>query len=175
MGRGRPVRRVFCLCMGAYLSSHFVAVIRPLMFSFRVALLVLLVGMGATTAWGQPQDSTSESSQPNQVVDRVTEAFVNGRPEQLLGPATDRVELSLFGTRTLYSSAQAFYVLRDFFSNYTPRRFRVDDVTATASSCFVSGMYEHAQSERALQVFVRLVQQDEAWRLHEVRIDHEAE
>ena len=145
------------------------------MFASRLALLVLLLGMGAPTAWGQSQDSTSGSSEPNQVVDRVTEAFVNGRPEPLLGPATDRVELSLFGTRTFYSSAQAFYVLRDFFSNYAPRRFRVDDVTATDTSCFVSGMYEHTQSERALQVFVRLVQQDESWRLHEVRIDHEAE
>jgi len=106
----------------------------------------------------------------------VTEAFVNGRAEQLLGPATDRVEISLFGTRTFYSSAQAFYVLREFFSNYTPRQFRVDDVTATDVSCFLSGTYDHAQSERSLQVFVRLVQQEgEAWRLHEVRIDHEAE
>jgi hypothetical protein len=40
----------------------------------------------------------------------------------------------------------------------------------------VSGTYGHAESNRALQVFVRLIQQDgEAWRLHEVRIDHEAE
>lgn len=146
------------------------------MLSLRLVLVLLLVGMGASIARGQPRDTTEASARPMHVVDRVTEAFVSGSAERLLGPATDRVEVSLFGTRTYYSSAQAFYVLRDFFSNYTPRQFRVDDVTATDVSCFVSGTYGHAESDRALQVFVRLIQQDgEAWRLHEVRIDHEAE
>ncbi len=146
------------------------------MFSLRLVLMLFLIGMGASIAWGQPRDTTDSSARPAQVVNRVTEAFVNGSAERLLGPATDRVEVSLFGARTFYSSAQAFYVLRDFFSNYTPRQFQVNDVTSTDVSCFLSGTYEHAESERALQVFVRLVQHEgEAWRLHEVRIDHEAE
>lgn len=146
------------------------------MFSLRLVLVLVLVGMGASIVRGQPRDTTDATARPEHVVNRVTDAFVNGSADRLLGPATDRVEISLFGTRTFYSSAQAFYVLRDFFSNYAPRRFRVDDVTATDVSCFVSGTYDHAQSERALQVFVRLIQQEEAgWRLHEVRIDHEAE
>ncbi|MFO8098235.1 MAG: DUF4783 domain-containing protein [Salinibacter sp.] len=144
------------------------------MIPYRIALIALLIGWGAIDGQGQPRDTTS-SSTPVHVVERVNDAFANGSSERLLGPATDRVEVSLFGTRTVYSSSQAFYVIRDFFSNYVPRRFQVDDVTETGTTCFVSGTYEHDQSERALQVFVRLVQQDEAeWRLHEVQIDYEA-
>ncbi|MFP4228572.1 MAG: DUF4783 domain-containing protein [Salinivenus sp.] len=143
------------------------------MITYRIALLALLVGWVATVARAQPRDTTS-SSTPVHVVERVSDAFANGNSERLLGPSTDRIEVSLFGTRTVYSSAQAFYVIRDFFSNYAPRHFEVDDVTETGTTCFVAGTYEHDQSERVLQVFVRLVQQDEeGWRLHEVQIDYE--
>lgn len=146
------------------------------MFTLRLLSIVLLAGLVPTLVLGQPQDTTSGSPASAQVVERITDAFQQGSAERLLAPSTDRVEVSLFGARTYYSSAQAFYVLRDFFSNYAPRQFRVSDVTETATSCFISGRYEHTHSERALQVYVRLVQPERNdWRLHEVRIDHEAE
>jgi len=107
------------------------------------------------------------------VAQRVAGAFSSGDASRLLNPAADRIEISLFGARTFYSSAQALYVLREFFRSHAPRRFRVQDVMETGTSCFVQGEYEQARRARRLQVYVRLGQPEgnELWHLHEIRIE----
>lgn len=140
----------------------------------RFALPLLLIGMMVPVARGQT--STAEEAPRDTIVTRVATAFTNGDAQRLLTPAADRVEVSLFGTRTFYSNAQAFYVLRDFFDEHVPQRFTVQDVTETETSCFVTGTYQHVRSERALQVYVRLTRPSEkTWQLHEVRISASAE
>jgi hypothetical protein len=112
---------------------------------------------------------------PDTVLQRVTTAFSDGNAQLLLSPAADRVEVSLFGTRTFYSSAQAFYVLREFFDTHPPAAFSVNDATGAGRSCFLRGRLDHAHDERTLQVYVRLVHRGDAWQLHEVRIDADVE
>lgn len=138
----------------------------------RLSLVLLLMGgvMSAPVAWGQATDTTAKG--PSDVVERVTEAFGQGDAERLLVPSADRVEVTLFGARTFYSSAQAFYVLRDFFRSNTPQDFSVDDVTEAGTSCFVRGLYEQDRVDRPFHVFVRFSKEEEVgWRLHEVRIE----
>jgi hypothetical protein len=129
-----------------------------------------MAGMGPSAAPAQTTPGDLEAV-PDTVVHRVSSAFQSGSAQQLLTPSADRVEISLFGTRTFYSSAQAFYVLREFFDAHPPTRFVLADTTGTGRSCFLRGRFEHTRDERTLQVYVRLVQQEgAAWLLHEVRI-----
>jgi hypothetical protein len=137
----------------------------------RIALLLLLVGCSVTAAHGQVPVQETPAAVPDSVAHRVVTAFVEGDAETLLTPATDRVEVSLFGARTFYSEAQAFYVLREFFDAHPPVDFQLSDVTAAENSCFVRGQFTHDEGQRPLQVYVRLAVREAAWRLQEVRID----
>ncbi|MFB6273238.1 MAG: DUF4783 domain-containing protein [Salinibacter sp.] len=150
----------------------------------RLTLVCLLVGVGGlpSGARGQASDSLartadSTSKALSTVARRVTTAFTQGNASRLLSPSADRVEISLFGARTFYSSAQALYVLREFFRAHVPQRFRVRDVTDTGRSYFVRGTYDQANRTRRLQVYVRLGQPEghDLWHLHEVRIDGPSE
>jgi hypothetical protein len=146
----------------------------------RLLVVVLVIGMGGPLplAWGQPADSTafpsdSTTAGPSAVTQRVVAAFSEGNARRLLTPSADRVEISLFGSRTFYSSSQALYVLREFFRSHAPGRFVVADVMETGTSCFVQGRYEEARVTRWHHVYVRLDQPADAdlWSLHEVRIE----
>ena len=141
----------------------------------RFIFFLLLMGLGVSTACGQVPVQDTPAAVPDSVATRVATAFAEGEAEVLLAPATDRVEVSLFGARTFYSKAQAFYVLREFFDLHPPVDFRLSDVTAAERSCFVRGQYIHDGDHRPLQVYVRLAARDEAWRLQEVRIDEDIE
>lgn len=145
------------------------------MVPLRLSLIVLLIGLSSFPAWGQDQSTDVPEGVPDTVVQRVSTAFTNGNPQLLLSPSADRVEVSLFGTRTFYSSAQAFYVLRDFFDSYPPVDFALGDATGTGNISFLRGQFDHIRDERTLQIYVRLVQRDGAWQLHEVRIDSDVE
>jgi len=142
----------------------------------RVSMMVLLAGLGTTAAQGQNQNEEPAPAVPDTVVQRVTTAFQAGNARRLLSPAADRIEVSLFGTRTFYSSAQAFYVLREFFDTHSPVDFVLVDATGAGKSCFLRGRLAPARDERPLQVYVRLVRGGtETWQLHEVRIDSETD
>lgn len=161
-----------------------------IMPALRLSLALLLVALGGVPlgALGQPADSSASASDSttfvspsadsanagtSSVARRVAGAFSEGDASRLLAPSANRVEISLFGSRTFYSSAQALYVLREFFRSHAPRRFLVHDIVETGASCFVRGEYEQARRDRRFQVYVRLgrPEGDERWHLHEVRIE----
>jgi hypothetical protein len=144
-------------------------------------LVALGLGLSCLTAGPAAAQTDSTDADPAAgAVARVERAFGNGDAEVLLAPASDRVEVSLLGTRTFYSRSQAFYVLRDFFAQYEPRRFEVRDVSKTGASTFITGRYRHARADDPLPVYVRLQQNagtgdppsgdPPEWVLHEVRV-----
>lgn len=141
----------------------------------RLALVLLLIGMGPSVVRGQSSDTSGTAVIRDTLVQRVSTAFADGSAQRLLTPSADRVEVGLFGTNTFYSNAQAFYVLRDFFDTHPPADFAVGDVTEAGNSFFVRGQFDHNRDARTLQVYVRLVQREEAWELQEVRINADIE
>lgn len=170
------------------------------MSSLRLSMVFLLVGIGGapSVVWGQASDSDSLDQAPDSIAQvpdslgraadstsakrsavtrRVASAFSEGNASRLLSPSADRIEISLFGTRTFYSSAQALYVLRKFFRSHAPRRFAVGDVMETGTTCFVQGAYEEVRMERRLRVYVRLdrPEGEAPWRLQEVRVEGTSE
>lgn len=136
-----------------------------------LVLSALLFGIGMSPVQGKEQTAVKAVSVPDTVGQRVVTAFEDGDPQALLAPSTDRVEVSLLGTQTIYSQAQAFYVLRAFFERHPPSDFTVEDVTMEGTSCFVRGKFDHRSDERTFRVYVRFVHQNEKWRMQEVRVD----
>jgi len=153
--------------------------------SLRKSLVVLLmVGIGGAPSVVQGQPADSIASAPDSTAEdtpavarRVATAFAEGDARRLLTPSADRVEISLFGNRTFYSSSQAVYVLREFFRRHPSGRFAVGGVMEAGTSFFVRGEYEEARMARRHRVYVRLdrPQGEDLWNLHEVRIEHAAE
>ncbi len=143
-----------------------------------VVLLVIGIGGAPSVGRGQPADSTASGpgstiEDTSAVARRVATAFAEGNARRLLTPSADRVEISLFGNRTFYSSSQAVYVLREFFRRHPSGRFAVGDVMEAGTSFFVRGEYEEARMARRHHVYVRLDQPQgkDLWNLHEVRIE----
>lgn len=141
---------------------------------------LVALGVGLSCLAAGPVRAQTDTTDAGPAVDRVEQAFGDGDAEVLLAPASDRVEVSLLGTRTFYSRSQAFYVLRDFFAQYEPRRFEVQDVSKSGVSTFITGRYRHARADEPLRVYVRLEQNTGGsnpasevppeWVLHEVRV-----
>lgn len=141
------------------------------MVSMRLVLISLLIGVGGDVAFGQERMTDTTSSVQDRVGQRVATAFEHGDAQTLLTPAANRVEVSILGAQTIYSDAQAFYVLRAFFERHPPVQFATEDVATEGQSCFVRGRYVHQEDERPLQVYVRLLYRADTWTLQEVRID----
>lgn len=149
------------------------------MRALRLLVVLLLVPLAVASPSAQAQDTDTTGLVPDTiagnrspVVQRVVRAFSEGDATRLLVPSADRVEISLFGARTHYSSAQALYVIRDFFRSHAPQRFRVEDVMETGSTCLVRGQYTQARVAQRLEIYVRLdlVDDGDAWELQEVNI-----
>lgn len=146
------------------------------MVSVRFSFVVLVLGVSVVfTAQGQDEAPITAAGVPADTVgQRISTAFERGNAQALLTPAADRVKVSLFGAQTIYSDAQAFYVLRAFFEQHPPARFTLTDVAKEEQSCFVRGTFEHRRDERTFQAYVRLVPHKGTWQVQEIRVDEDA-
>lgn len=120
--------------------------------------------------WGPSRLAAQATDPATEARERIEAAFQEGNAERLLTPAADRVELSVLGMQTYFSRNQALYVLQDFFKNYAPREFAVEDESESDDDFFVSARYWYGQAEQPLQVYVRLTRRDEQWVLQELRL-----
>jgi hypothetical protein len=108
------------------------------------------------------------------VVDRVEAALSKGDANGFLAHAADRVEIAVLGTSTLYSRAQATYVLEQFFREYPPMRFSADRPAATGGNFFVAGRYWYGSDDRYLNVYMRFRSREGAYEVRELRIERPA-
>lgn len=116
------------------------------------------------------QDRREEATHRS-ALSEVEQGFGDGDARRLLTSGAERIEISVFGARTFYSRSQALYVMSDFFEEYAPRRFELDQASQTARAYFASGRYWHMRSDRPLRVYVRLGKDRSEWRLYEIRIE----
>ncbi len=107
------------------------------------------------------------------VLTRVEKAFASGNARALMEPASERVEISLFGTSTQYSRSQAAFVLRDFFDEHPPRGYAFENVSETEGSRYAAGHYWYkGGGGTPLRVYVRLSQNgEEEWAIREIRVE----
>lgn len=149
-----------------------------MLFSYRTGPVVprvralLVVGLIVLAGACRPLVVHAQSPDPEEEArERIAGAFQEGDVQRLLTPAAERVEISILGMETYYSRAQALYVLQDFFKNFAPQSFSFDEAARAEDDFFATARYWYGQAERPLQVYVRMVRQDETWLLQEIRLD----
>lgn len=127
-------------------------------------LLILLVGGLVFGPPAQAQASLSDAA-------TQFEAHVKARNvTQLTSMLAPRVDLNLFGADKQYSRAQARFVLTDFFARYPPQLLDLRTPSPSGKQGFISGMYTVQGSGERLRLYARLVQDDGAWYLREIRL-----
>lgn len=104
---------------------------------------------------------------------QLQKAFEQGSPEMLLGGSSERLDITLFGASAIYSRAQAQYVMKNFFREYPPVRFRLQEPSQREDNWFVAGSYWYGHAADPLWVYVRLRRQGDSWELREIRIDRQ--
>ena len=135
----------------------------------KVALLTVFM-MGVSVVMVSPVRAQEQTTQEAHTAQQIKRAFEAGNARALLDAAVDRLEISLFGANTSYSRGQALYVLEDFFRNYPPHRFMLQDHQETDGHRFAMGRYWYEGSDRPLQVYLRLRAEGGGWVLQEIRI-----
>jgi hypothetical protein len=116
--------------------------------------------------------SRSASAQAERgALQSLQEALTGGDVNALSSIASERVELTLFGTAAMYSRGQAMYVLADFFRQHPPERVSFSEGSRAGANWFIMGEYTYEGGEQPLRMFVRLRDRDGRWELRELRID----
>lgn len=145
-------------------------------------LPVLLLAVVSLIATGAVQAQEPSASEPDARLRSLSNALIeglrDGDAQRLLDASADRVEISLFGARTFYSQAQAFYVVRDFFRDHPPQRFALRDTMQADASYFLTGRYWHTRTDQPLTVLIRMRRAEGSraegtWNVHEIRIEAE--
>lgn len=133
------------------------------------ALLFLLTTTGPAVATAQT--TVADTSLQTQALEHVRDAFARGDARALLAPATERIEMTLLGRSTHYSRSQAIYVMEEFFRDYPPEQFAVEDTSGAEGSWFMAYEYWSTRGQDPMQVFIRVRTLDDSWEVREIRVE----
>ena len=142
---------------------------RPI-FSSRRPTLALYIGLTALFVFGGVGRAGAQV-RGEEILSAVQHAFARSDAAAVLDRSADHLEIALFGPGTLYSRAQAQYVLQGFFKEYPPDKVVFFRPSRNESSLFVVGAYRYAVKEAPCQLFFRLRMRDTLWELREIRIE----
>ncbi len=133
-----------------------------------IALLLLTTGVPAAQAQETSQD---EPDTREKALEGVRDSFARGDARALLEYATDRIEMTLFGRSTHYSRGQAIYVMEEFFRDYPPEQFAVEETSGTEGHWFMAYEYWTSRGQAPMQVFIRLREHEDDWLVREIRVE----
>jgi len=133
------------------------------------ALLFLLTTTGPAVATAQT--TVADTTLQTQALEHVRDAFARGDARALLAPATERIEMTLLGRSTHYSRSQAIYVMEEFFRDYPPEQFAVEDTSGAEGSWFMAYEYWSTRGQDPMQVFIRVRTLADSWEVREIRVE----
>jgi len=133
------------------------------------ALLFLLTTTGPAVATAQT--TVVDTTLQTQALEHVRDAFARGDARALLAPATERIEMTLLGRSTHYSRSQAIYVMEEFFRDYPPEQFAVEDTSGAEGSWFMAYEYWSTRGQDPMQVFIRVRTLADSWEVREIRVE----
>lgn len=156
---------------------------------FMAALYILLASFGAQASAPPPNDSLAVPAfvealasgcefagfeaqvDEREALRRIERAMASGDIRSLFYSFSEQVEVMIHGEGSMYSRAQATYVMRDFFRAYPPEQFELDDVARARDSHIAMGEYWYRGEEQAMRVYLRMRLRDGRWELKELRIE----
>lgn len=134
----------------------------------RALWLSMLLGLALMSgrAWSAPDIRADP-----QLFEAIEKALSRGSAEDALASAGRQVEIRIFDRGTLYSKAQALYVLADFLKQHPPTRFVFTEYAASDDRRIAFGSYWAEGQDRPYAVYVNLRQRGDGWELRELRVE----
>jgi hypothetical protein len=111
---------------------------------FTLTLLLVISVIGVTRAQAQ-----------SSVVSNVVESLVTGNPDGISNYFGDRVEITLFNQTNIYSSTQARYAIRQFFSDYPVDDFALLNTGDTGGTSYILGILSTARGKFKVNVYIK--------------------
>jgi len=135
----------------------------------RIALISMgLLGVLSMMAYAQRTDRVLPSER--QLVEQTLQGLETGNPERVLVYARGSIRIALVGAQTLYSPAQARYVLRAFFEEHPPADVVLVREFRRQGHLFVISRLITKKRE-TFRVYVRFSRDRKGWSFRELRID----
>lgn len=94
---------------------------------------------------------------PNGVFSVITEAMKTGNAANLSKHFNSSVEITLPSTDKTYSSTQANFVMKEFFSKYPPKGFSIIHKGESGSTHYATGTYNSSKGNFDTNIFVKKV------------------
>lgn len=118
------------------------------LLAFLIALLFVIAGY---------QQSKAQST-PDEALRKVSAAIQAGNADALTGFLQSQVEITLPGADQSYSSQQATFILKDFFTKFAPKSFSVIHTGESGTTNYATGTYVSGNGTFDTNIFLKNVQ-----------------
>lgn len=113
-------------------------------FLYALTLLLVISVIGVARVQAQ-----------NSAVNSVVESLLAGNPDGIANFFGDRVEITLFNQTNIYSSTQARYAIRQFFSDYPVSDFSLINTGETGGTSYILGILSTSRGKFQVNVYIK--------------------
>ncbi len=137
------------------------------------ALISCLFGLLLLTHYSGLPDAGAQSSSlaQQEIMSRLKSSVMSADAAALADETMYSVEIAMFGEGRHYSRGQATLLLKNFFREFPPLDFEIENFTRTPSAGFIEGRYESSNSGDPIQMFFRLRLASGKWKIRELLIE----
>ena len=140
--------------------------------------VVILAGTSfcftGSNSTGGGSDSLMQDSKVNETIKEIENGFAKSDVSKISAFISSQVYLSFLNDVSgYYSSNQAYYILENFFQEYSVISFRFDQVNINTTTPFATGIYyyEHKGNRSEAKVYLSLKLSYDSWEITQISID----
>ena len=119
-------------------------------------------------------DSVAQNSGLEKIIKEIENGFVKSDVSFISSHFSSQVYLSFLNDVSgYYSSNQAYYILEEFFKEYTVISFSFDKVKTNINTPYVTGIYYYDQKgiRSEAKVYLSLKYTNKSWEITQISID----
>ena len=106
----------------------------------------------------------------DRIMSYIQEAIESGNGESLASKSSSFVEVTLLGNSTLYSRAQAGYILKEFFREHPPSNFKIQRRMNVGNDWYMYGNYRNSSENASYRLEVRIRRNGDRYEIKNIRI-----
>lgn len=104
----------------------------------------------------------------------IEKAIERGSGESLASRSSSFVEVNLLGKSTLYSRAQAGYILKEFFREHPPSDFEIKRRMNVGNDWYMYGNYRNRSENKTYRLEVRIRRDGDRYEIKNISITNVA-
>lgn len=102
----------------------------------------------------------------------IEKAIESGNGESLASRSSSFVEVTLLGKSTLYSRAQAGYILKEFFREHPPSDFQIQRRMNVENDWYMYGNYRNRSEKETYRLEIRIRRNGDRYEIKNIRISN---